>query len=93
MSEITFDKPDPLDFLDIDSLLSEEEILLRDTVRNFVDKEIKPHVADWWDAGVIPHADLARLFGDLGYGEEPPIEFSRPEVARILIAAYSGAPK
>jgi hypothetical protein len=30
MSEITFDKPDPLDFLDIDSLLSEEEILLRD---------------------------------------------------------------
>lgn len=66
MSEISFDRPDPLDFLDIDSLLSEEEILLRDTVRNFVDKEIKPHVADWWDAGVIPHAELAKQFGDLG---------------------------
>ena len=66
MSEISFDKPDPRDFLGIDSLLSEEERLLRDTVRDFVDKEIKPHVADWWDEGVIPHEDLARKFGELG---------------------------
>jgi glutaryl-CoA dehydrogenase len=66
MSEISFERPDPLDFLDIDSLLSDEEILLRDTVRGFVDKEIKPNVADWWDEGRIPHADLARAFGELG---------------------------
>jgi glutaryl-CoA dehydrogenase len=66
MSEITFDTPDPHDFLDVDGLLNEEEILLRDTVRNFVDKEIKPHVADWWDAGSIPHVELAREFGELG---------------------------
>ena len=66
MSEISFDKPDPRDFLGIDSLLSEEERLLRDTVREFVDKEIKPTVADWWDEGVIPHEDLARKFGELG---------------------------
>jgi glutaryl-CoA dehydrogenase len=66
MSEISFDKPDPLDFLGIDSLLSEEERLLRDTVRQYVQKEIKPHVADWWDEGKIPHADLARDFGSLG---------------------------
>lgn len=66
MSDISFEKPDPLDFLALDGLLTEEEILLRDTVRSFVDKEIKPHVADWWDDGVIPHADLAKMFGDLG---------------------------
>jgi len=66
MSETSFDKPDPFDFLDIDSLLDEDEVLLRDTVRGFVDKEIKPHVADWWDDGVIPHQDLARKFGELG---------------------------
>ena len=66
MSEISFDKPDPLDFLGISSLLSEEEILLRDTVREFVDKEIKPNVADWWDEGVIPHEGLARSFGEMG---------------------------
>jgi glutaryl-CoA dehydrogenase len=66
MSEISFDKPDPHDFLGIDALLSEDERLLRDTVRSFVEKEIKPHVADWWDEGVIPHHDLARAFGELG---------------------------
>jgi glutaryl-CoA dehydrogenase len=66
MSETSFDKPDPFDFLDIDSLLDEDEILLRDTVRGFVDKEIKPNVADWWDEGGIPHQDLARKFGELG---------------------------
>jgi glutaryl-CoA dehydrogenase len=66
MSEISLDKPDPHDFLDIDSLLSDEEILLRDTVRGYVEKEITPHVGDWWDEGVIPHADLAKAFGELG---------------------------
>jgi glutaryl-CoA dehydrogenase len=66
MSETSFDKPDPHDFLDIDSLLSDEEILLRDTVRTFVEKEITPNVGDWWDEGVIPHVDLAKAFGDLG---------------------------
>ena len=66
MSEISFEKPDPHDFLATDGLLSEDEILLRDTVRQFVDKEIKPHVAEWWDRGTIPHEDLARAFGDLG---------------------------
>lgn len=66
MSEISFDKPDPHDFLDIDSLLSDEEILLRDTVRDYVEKEITPNVGDWWDEGVVPHADLAKAFGELG---------------------------
>lgn len=66
MSEISFVKPDAHDFLGIDSLLTEEEVLLRDTVRQFVDKEINPHVGDWWDEGRIPTRDLAKAFGDLG---------------------------
>lgn len=66
MSEVSFDKPDPHDFLAIDSLLSEEEILLRDTVRSYVENEITPHVGDWWEAGTIPHEQLARDFGALG---------------------------
>lgn len=66
MSEMSFEKPDPHDFLDIDSLLSEEETLLRDTVRNYVEKEITPNVGDWWEEGVIPHSDLAKAFGELG---------------------------
>ena len=66
MSEISFSPPDPHDFLDTDALLSEEEVLLRDTVRDYVEKEVNPNVGDWWDEGVIPHADLAKAFGNLG---------------------------
>ncbi len=66
MSEIFFDRPDPIDFLDIDSLLSDEEKLLRDTVRTYVQKEIVPHVGDWWEEGVLPQAQLAKEFGDIG---------------------------
>lgn len=66
MSEISLDRPDPHDFLGIDGLLSEEEVLLRDTVRRYVDEEIRPNVADWWDEGRIPHEGLARGFGELG---------------------------
>ena len=66
MSEISFEKPDPLDFLDIDSLLTDEEILLRNTVRSYVENEVTPNVGDWWDEGTIPHEQLAREFGELG---------------------------
>ena len=66
MSEISFDRPDPHDFLDIDSLLSAEEKLLRDTVRQYVDKEINPKVGDWWEDGSLPDKQLARDFGEIG---------------------------
>ena len=66
MSEISFDRPDPSDFLDIDSLLSEEEKLLRGTVRDYVEKEITPHIGDWWEEGILPQEQLAKEFGDIG---------------------------
>ncbi len=66
MSEISFDRPDPSDFLDIDSLLSDEEKLLRGTVRDYVEMEITPHVGDWWEEGILPQEQLAKEFGDIG---------------------------
>lgn len=66
MSEISFDRPDPSDFLGIDSLLSEEEKLLRGTVRDYVEKEVNPHVGDWWEDGTLPQEQLAKEFGDIG---------------------------
>ncbi len=56
----------PLDFLDTDWLLSDEEKLIRDTVRAFVRQEVVPHVGDWFDVGELPARDLAREFGKLG---------------------------
>ena len=66
MTEISFDSPDPSDFLDIGSLLTDEEKLLRDTVRDYVEKEITPHIGGWWEEGALPQTQLAREFGDIG---------------------------
>jgi len=57
--------PDPRDFLAIDTLLSSEERLLRDTVRRFVGERILPDVASWFEEGVFPK-DLAKELGALG---------------------------
>ena len=57
--------PDPRDFLAIDTLLSSEERLLRDTVRRFVGERIIPDVAAWFEQGVFPK-ELAKEMGALG---------------------------
>ncbi|GAB3533844.1 acyl-CoA dehydrogenase family protein [Arthrobacter tecti] len=43
-----------VDLLSIDSLLSSEEIELRTSVRSFVDSEIRPNIAEWYDNAVFP---------------------------------------
>lgn len=53
------------DVLGLDALLSADELAVRDRVRAFVDAEIRPHIADWFDRGHFP-VELARAFGDLG---------------------------
>jgi len=47
-------KVDPLDFLQIDALLSDEERLLRDTVRRFVADRVLPEIGEWFEAGTFP---------------------------------------
>ena len=58
-------RPDPKDFLAIDGLLSEDERLIRDTVRQFVADRILPDVAEWFEAGTFPK-ELAKEMGSLG---------------------------
>jgi len=55
----------PSDFLDIDSLLSDEERDIRDTVRAFVRDRVLPDVGDWFEEARIP-AELAPELGKLG---------------------------
>jgi glutaryl-CoA dehydrogenase len=57
--------PDPLDFLDLDRLLSDEERLIRDTTRSFVGDRVLPEVAGWFERGELPR-ELAKELGDLG---------------------------
>lgn len=58
-------RPDPVDFLDIDDLLTGEERLLRDTVRRFVADRVAPHISHWFEEGTFP-IEVARAMGELG---------------------------
>ncbi|MEX0743384.1 MAG: acyl-CoA dehydrogenase family protein [Actinomycetota bacterium] len=57
--------PDPLDFLDVDILLSEEERAIRDAVRGFVGDQVLPGIADWFERGEFPR-EVAKGLADLG---------------------------
>ncbi len=56
---------DPRDVLALDALLSPEELLLRDTVRQLVQDKVLPEVGEWFDRGVFPK-EMAKEFGALG---------------------------
>ncbi|HKE64434.1 MAG TPA: acyl-CoA dehydrogenase family protein [Micromonosporaceae bacterium] len=56
----------PLDLIDVDHLHSDEELEIRRVVRKLVDERVRPHVADWYEAGTLPARDLAKEFGKLG---------------------------
>ncbi|MFF0816761.1 acyl-CoA dehydrogenase family protein [Rhodococcus sp. NPDC003318] len=50
----------------LDSLLTPEEIEIRDTVRKFANERIRPHVATWFEEARIPARELAQELGGLG---------------------------
>jgi len=55
-----------VDYLEIDSLFSDEERLVRQTVREFVDKEVLPHIEEWNREGKFPR-HLVPLMAELGF--------------------------
>ncbi|GAA2089725.1 acyl-CoA dehydrogenase family protein [Kitasatospora saccharophila] len=58
--------PDPLDLLGVDELLTEDERLVRDSVRAFTDRHVRPQLADWYERGTFPVRELAPELGRLG---------------------------
>ncbi|CDO87176.1 acyl-CoA dehydrogenase [Mycobacterium triplex] len=56
---------DPVDFLQSDDLLSDEERVIGRTVREYARAELAPHVGDWYESGTIP-VEIARGLGKLG---------------------------
>ncbi|HEY7857447.1 MAG TPA: acyl-CoA dehydrogenase family protein [Candidatus Nanopelagicales bacterium] len=56
----------PFELYAIDSLLSEDERAIRDTVARFVDDHIRPEVGDWFETGQLPARELALELGKLG---------------------------
>ncbi len=57
--------PDPVDFINVAGLLSDEERLVRDTVREYVKARVLPNIADWFEEGILPR-ELGPELGRLG---------------------------
>ncbi len=55
-----------VDYVEIDSLFSDEEKLVRQTVREFVDNEVNPHIEEWNREGKFP-MHLVPQMAELGF--------------------------
>jgi glutaryl-CoA dehydrogenase len=56
---------DPMDFLQVDRLLSAPERAVRERVRSFVAEHVLPDIEGWFERGEFP-VELAKGFGELG---------------------------
>jgi glutaryl-CoA dehydrogenase len=64
-----------VDFLDLDDLLSEEQKLIRSSIRDFVKKEISPYIEDWAQRAHFPY-EIVKKFGEVGaFGPQLPAEY------------------
>jgi glutaryl-CoA dehydrogenase len=55
-----------LDLVDVDSLLTEEEVAIRATARRFADEQLRPNLPEWFESASIPARELAKELGALG---------------------------
>jgi alkylation response protein AidB-like acyl-CoA dehydrogenase len=55
-----------LDYLDIEEDLNEEQKRVRDTARDFVENEVKPDIAEYYQRGEFP-THLIEEMGELGF--------------------------
>ncbi|MBN3581884.1 acyl-CoA dehydrogenase family protein [Algoriphagus aestuarii] len=64
-----------VDFLQIDDLLTDEHLLIRSSMRDFVKKEISPYIEDWAQNAHFPN-EIVKKFGDVGaFGPQIPEEY------------------
>lgn len=54
-----------VDFMNLEEFLSEEEKLIRDTTRKFVESEVLPIIEDYYEKGEFPR-ELIKKIADLG---------------------------
>ncbi|MEQ9592885.1 MAG: acyl-CoA dehydrogenase family protein [Cyclobacteriaceae bacterium] len=72
MKQDLFEHPD---FYQLDSLLTEEQRLIRSSIRDFVKKEISPYIEDWAERAHFPY-EIVKKFGDIGaFGPTIPVEY------------------
>ena len=60
-----FDDFESPDFYNIDSLLTEEHLLVRSAMRDFVKQEITPYIEEWAQNAIFP-SSIVKKFGEIG---------------------------
>lgn len=72
-----------VDYYDADDLLSQDEILVRNTVREFVDENVVPSIEQHYQAGTFP-LDLIPKMADLGVlGSTLPAKYGCAEMNNV----------
>ncbi len=72
-----------VDYYNIENLLTEEERLIRNTVREFTDKEVLPIIEEYYIKGTFP-TQLVRRMGELGLlGMTLPEEYGGAGVSNV----------
>jgi glutaryl-CoA dehydrogenase len=73
----------PLDLLDINALLSDEERQVRDLAREWVVDNVLPNVEDWYEHAEFPARELAKEIGKLGF-----LGMQLPDLGGLGAVAY-----
>src|SRR4051812_19380158 len=72
LKQDSFESPD---FYAIDDLLTEEHKLIRNSIRDFVKKEISPYIEDWAQRAHFPY-EIVKKFGEIGaFGPTIPTQY------------------
>jgi glutaryl-CoA dehydrogenase len=77
------DQLNPLDLIDINALLSDEERQVRDLAREWVVDNVLPYVDDWYERGEFPARELAKDLGQLGF-----LGMQLPDLGGLGAVAY-----
>jgi glutaryl-CoA dehydrogenase len=77
------DPLNPLDLIDVNALLTDEERQVRDLAREWVVDNILPNVEDWYERGEFPARELAKELGKLGF-----LGMQLPDIGGLGAVAY-----
>src|SRR5207249_10039059 len=74
----------------MDFRLTEEQRLVRDTARDFVDRELIPHVRDWEEKGEVPRSFYRKMAG-LGFlGAPVPEKYGGGGMVHVSVLVFDG---
>lgn len=64
-----------LDYYNLSTMLSTDELQIQSSARNYLESEISPHVSKWWEDGEFPEEKIPE-FGEMGFfGANLPVEY------------------